>query len=221
MRRLIRFLVTFVFFALLTTAITLGVLFYIKNNEVVDLISRNENLVAERTKLQQELDGKSQCDENVCPQMQKFVDSEQKIEFDYPSSWKLETEIKVGDLGFAGSEQGRVVTKLDYLLTKGKSELRIANIMIATGFVPAPFEGEDKDYSKLSDKLARVYNKTGDKWSYVTISECADAVGAANAPFCYVLPAPGFGSLAKVVTLQTADETTLTEADKIVLSAQD
>ncbi|MBL8015539.1 MAG: hypothetical protein JNK26_05130, partial [Candidatus Doudnabacteria bacterium] len=120
-----------------------------------------------------------------------------------------------------GSKQGRLVSELQYTLTKDDAVLKINKVMVATGFIPAPFTGQESDYKELSDELARIRDEEQDVWAYVTITDCVEDETPDGAAFCYATPAPGFGDLASIVTLSaSADDEAIAEADEIVLSAQ-
>lgn len=218
-RKIIRFFVTMLMLILLITSITFGVLFYVKNNEVLTTNARNEQLSTDLGVAQQKITELETTCTGECPTMLEFVDREQNIEFEYPISWKVEVSTTIGELVYEIPGQlGRVLTDYEIIATKGSAQLVYDRVLIATGFNPQPVNSGD-EFKVLSDELARIKRSGSNDWIYVIQDECGEATPGDN---CYTSATPGFGEGAKFVTLKGAgtDAAIIEEADAIVLSAQ-
>lgn len=219
MRKIIRFFVTLFILILLIAAITFGVLFYVKNNEVVTANARSESLASELAVSKQKVTELETTCTGECPTMLEFVDKEQNIEFDYPVSWKVEVSTNIGELVYEIPGQlGRVLTSYQIIASKGSATLTYDRVLVATGFTPQPVSTDD-EFKILSDDIARLKRKGSSDWSYVAYEDCPEEMTAEK---CYLTAANGFGDGAKTVVLKGVgtDATLLDEADAIVLSAQ-
>lgn len=218
-RKIVRFFVTIFILILLISAITFGVLFYVKNNEVVTATQRNEVLSSELAVSKQKVTELESTCTGECPTKLQFVDQEQEIEFTYPISWKVEVSTTIGEGIDAGL--GRLLTSYQIIASKGEAKLIYDRVLFSGGFVGTPGSTKD-EFKVLTDDMARVRKSGSSDWSYVGYTACTGESDE-ESDYCYSSLSNGFGEGLKIVTLKgitSANQELLEEADAIVLSAQ-
>lgn len=224
----------FVFFLVIlviTNSIMVGVYIQMRS-EKNKLETKVTELEKEAQEFEKILNDKEQSNDDTdegseLVRMIEYKDESQKIEFEYPSDWFIETELKLGEdlvLDDTLEEQGLIMSEFTYKLIKGNTQLDISKFYTSGfgGIGGALTEGE-YDYEVLDKDVVRYKLKESKDWEYNEKTDCENLPDdvVKDAKVCVSIFFPAFGIEeypASIKLINPSSEEIITEADKIVLS---
>jgi len=192
-----------------------GYLYYTKNNEYNDLLTR----VNDGT----EVVG-SETDTTVSgPVSVTFEDTPLEVSFQYPSTWKLVLGTNVSEDFAYEPVYGRLLQNYKATLKKGTSTLTFEKILGAVDGFPTTVDKSTIDFEEVEGNLVRYKQPSESKWKYVQVLNCDDFSELFGAPAasdtCVSTFYSGFGNWANIAYVTASNEADLAEADQIVISA--
>lgn len=209
MQKIKIFCLYFLTIALFIGVVILGVLFYLKNNEALELNAKTIELNTTIGNLQQTVESAKK--QVVTLELNGVI-------FTYPQDWKPKEQIKFESVSSSALSSYTV----DFV--KGDNLLSVSQLIGPTEFQPKGAKNGEVTYVKVNDAYSRIRKSASEDWLYVQNYPCNgnnDKTPLTSTyDFCYITSIGAQLGHGTVVTLSSgAGDDILKEADQIVVSA--
>jgi hypothetical protein len=222
---LTRLFLTLLVLVLLIGLSALGVFYYLKYTEAMNLQSELNTTKIQLTDANSKV-AELEASGAVGNKDLTFSDSGLEFDIKYPAGWTMEANTKLEDKNASPV----VITGYSLTLEKGTSTLMFSKILGGVGDMAVVYKSSEYDVVELKDasndslEILRVSKKDEDKWRYVSKVDCDDVPEEETVETGDFCGAGGFFSGfgervgASTVALTSSDEEVIKEADKIVIS---